>query len=121
MPNWCYNDLQVTGKGALTFLEANSFGEGEDKVPLWFGVTVPAEETEPVGGLLAWGTTGLYKTTIVVTNTEQEQEMVTYSFETPWSPPRKWVEAVGKKKPGLSLELLYAEMGEDFRKELCDE
>ena len=113
MPNWCYNDLQVTGEGALRFVEANSFGDGDNKAPLWFGATVPEEEGH-CGRLLAWGTTGIYNTT-VVSSSSTETEMVTYSFETPRSPPWQWVETVGKKNPSLSFELLYAEGGEDFR------
>jgi hypothetical protein len=128
MPNWCYNLFTVSGSdGDLREFQALTAGhdvayagdyvpeEGEPDrgwVPLSFDALVPVPQDVLASGddgewqETHWGTYGdLTPATTVI----EDEECVSYDFDTPWTPPIAWVAAVAAQYPWLTFTLAYLE------------
>ena len=104
MPNWCENELSVSGPGARAFLRENS-RSGEDEETLSLAKSVPCETTID-GHIQSWGT----KWDVDADVNDVEEDHVYYTFLSAWSPPTDWLRIVGAKYPRLSFELRYEEV-----------
>ena len=104
MPNWCTNNLTVEGLTARTFYEENK----DDPTDLTFAKSVPNGD---------WGTKwDIYcDCDCDFDGEETEGGCVTYSFETAWGPPLRWLEQVALANIDLRFEIAYEEAGCDFR------
>lgn len=137
MPNWCNNNLQVYGpkEDVKKFVEENKGIEvGEDfgmaageirELPLSFNakVTMPEEligTSSPSDSpnwydwcIANWGVKwDLNDETNFETSTDGT--FAYYDFDTAWSAPELWLEAVGAMYPTLSFKLEYSEPGVGF-------
>jgi hypothetical protein len=109
MPDWCSNTLIITGDEEL--LEKFYNENKGDEEPLSFDKAVTIDDDDENWHELCiekWGTKW------------DASEVCCdgiggfYEFETAWSPPTEWFEAVVKKYPELHFELRYSELGYCF-------
>lgn len=117
MPNWCENELQITGKEAeLQKFIAENFVKNEEsgKSELSFNAAVP--EPAHVGDswydwrVKNWGT----KWDIADVVQSVEPCRINLFFSTAWAPPSPWLEVVATRYPKLKFILSYDEPGMDF-------
>jgi len=109
MPNWCSNSLTVHGckESIQQFYDDNRTEETE----LQFQKSVPAVEETTKEQSEAWGTKwdledcGCYK----------DEQSISYSFDSAWSPPENWLKSVAQLYPDLTFELEYRETGNCFQ------
>ena len=123
MPNWCENEVTITGdteEQIKEFKEYVSAGEGEFS----FEAIVPMPENVkdtthnhlgPNSGpnwydwsIENWGTKWDADDVEVV---DEDEESITYSFDTAWSPPEPICEALRAKFPDLNISWFYRERG----------
>lgn len=124
MPNWCENELTVSGKGLFVgaFLEGV---RGEEGV-LDFQRVVPIPDEVKVGSsaLVAWAYDNWGTKWNAVEPSGQVLDMargrrkVTLRFDTAWSPPLPVVRKLISDYPLLDFTLRYWEGGMQFRGEL---
>jgi Ferredoxin-like domain in Api92-like protein len=114
MPNWCSNELTVTGRGLQKFAQYvediefdfnkirpmpivlrmfNEFGRHTGK---WYNWCISH-----------WGT----KWTAEVCGSSKRRGKFTISFDTAWAPATGVVERLSQKYPDLTFELYYEESG----------
>lgn len=118
MPNWCTNNLVVTGSldSIDGWVKGNHNGDGF----LSFEVGVPSSPGEGEEGGLAcrvgnWGTKWDLGENVEFERVERSGEVVcVYNFFTAWSPPFEWAVAVSVKNPNVSLVLNFDEPGVGF-------
>jgi len=130
MPNWCENILRIEGPGALEFLrsciedyderhnlrpELNTFTDERHNLrpelnTFTFGILVPTDGTYD-DNRNKWGTK--WDPSPVIVN-EARNNLVVLYFNTAWSPPEEWVDAVSKIVPFLKFTLSYFEPGVFF-------
>ena len=139
MPNWCNNDLKITGKNAeLKKLLKYIKGKDETGEELVFDFekvsptpkelmkhSAPLRDRKLVEKFIKkygaedwwywrinnWGT----KWNLGADQTiEVEDGCISMSFDTAWSPPVGIIEKLGEKFPKLSFELIYCEVGMCF-------
>jgi hypothetical protein len=124
MPNWCNNQLTVSGDEELVrhfFLTGSSYENGEF-VPLLFGnfVPMPKFEEDPSSGAIPrwydwkvnhWGTKWDLDSH---TDYTIEDTFLSYSFASAWSPPVEWLNTVATYYPDLEFQLEYSEPGMGF-------
>lgn len=112
MPNWCSNTLEITGQsGVSDFLEAVRGESGEDgPCYLDFNRVIPCPETGWTIEEAAenWGCKWPASGFAAIDEPFTDQKAV-FSFETPWSPPWKVIEAIGKRFLQLSFVLTFFE------------
>lgn len=141
MPNWCENQLQVTGsKSDLLWFQASVKGKhaqyvlteaekemvarfGEEKEEELYNFTfhslVPVPEEVLQAG---YNKTGYnwqndnWGTKWDVTGAllDEADNQLLYQFDTAWAPPEPWVKCVSEQFPNLSFELAYFEPGMMF-------
>jgi len=144
MANWCENTLVVVGKkdelekfkehakGENGILDANKFIPYpreldelyEKEVPIGQQVIerlkgsgwTPSDYGYNHGGynwcIENWGTKWNFGEVELVW---EEDESLTYSFETAWSPPEPVIKKMGEMFPNLGFELEYSEPGVGFQ------
>ena len=134
MPNWCRNILTINGDPQDLrnfFLVGCSQGErvipdGPDNVtrtpiliPLQFANFVPQPKFDNDGAWYQWNIDNWgtkwdldYETDATIETIDDGTLM--YTFDTAWSPPTPWVEAVTALYPDLSFHLEYSEPGSGF-------
>ena len=100
MPNWCSNNLTVSGPNAKLFYEEN----GGDTFSLKHAV--PSNDH-----CKDWGT----KWDVDLGDAYCDDEECVYSFHTAWSPPISWVVRASQMYPRLEFSLEYEESGCDLR------
>jgi hypothetical protein len=121
MPNWCSNNLYVSGKKE----DVTKFKEKAktEKEPLSFSnfVPMPKEEEENwyEWNIANWGTKWDISNVEVsfdgkVKIQDEEEYYINYMFDTAWSPPIEWVGNLAKQYPELEFELEYREDGVGF-------
>jgi len=114
MPNWCSNDLTVTGRGVKKFAQYvadiefsfekirpmpivirmfNEFGRHTGK---WYNWRVEH-----------WGTKWMTE----VTGSSVTRGKFNIYFETAWAPPSGIIETLSRKYPDLTFKLYYEETG----------
>lgn len=143
MPNWCYNELRVSGRRAL--LEEFIERVKSDKVEFDFESVIPypeefrrADEAHEAWGTenahIPWGerpprpldgyNQGGYDWCIQRWGTkwnssgaviDRRDRSVLISFQTAWSPPIPVIDALSRLFPELSLKLNYWEQGAGYK------
>jgi len=134
MPNWCYNELRITGDEEK-LIELQNLVQGKngcldfDKVIPYpdeyrkqdeYCAKLPPEERYKVkdgynsGGydwcIATWGT----KWNACEPSYNTDGETIMYSFDTAWSPPEPIVEKLSEMFPTLHFELRFEEGGMGF-------
>ncbi len=121
MPNWCFNELTITGnKESLQEFKIKVKGINTD-ICLNNFVPMPEELVDTISPrekpnwydwrLHNWGT----KWDIDAHLVEESENMLIYEFESPWGPPGNWLRKVSLMFPWLSFELYYKEPGMCFQ------
>ena len=116
MPNWCENNLTITGAEdrLRQFLTENIIQEGlETTLDFNFVAPLPADQKENwyEWQCANWGTKwkgGIYFVE------HAQPDALTINFNSAWSPPEAWVEKASRHYPDLHFHLLYEEPGMDF-------
>ncbi len=120
MPNYCENTLivsskkrreitrfwkenQITDKNAAKY----DYDSGQD---LSFICSVPVENRSCDECVEKWGT----KWDACDPSATKTPSMITYQFNSAWTPPTRWLEVVAKKYPLLSFEMESMEPGCDY-------
>lgn len=123
MPNWCENNLTVTGpQKELARFKKKVRGRGpyddeSKKIEvLSFHQTVP----QPKFGkdddawynwrISRWGT----KWDAADPRLDEGEKSLVYHFDTAWGPPDAWLRETAKKFPKLEFRLFYSEGGNNF-------
>ena len=132
MPNWCSNKLTVRGPAAdvQQFKEQavghsawSNPGEIQNEPPavLNFHSLVPIPDEVLAAGYEAagydwemenWGCKWEASNTTIL---DEREGRVEYEFDTAWSPPMEFLEAVAKKWSNLVFVLEYEEPGMGFK------
>src|SRR4051794_27099727 len=124
MPNWCSNQLTITGpeEDVLAFKEKAAGHSPWPEAPqelnrLNFHSLVPVPEEILGQGyreagcdweLKNWGCKwGSCNTWIV----DEDPGSIIYEFDTAWSPPLQFIATVAKQRPTLTFTLAYDEAG----------
>ena len=110
MPNWCTNNLTVSGDDSdiQQFLDQNTTPEGH----LSFELAVPLPDDPTIDDVRQiWGTKW---------DLDDEQSLTrsnaacVFDFDTAWSPPLRWLEVVAPQFPQLVFVLAWDEPGMYF-------
>lgn len=106
MPNWCNNELTVTGdkESRDRFYNENRSDESE----LTFAKAVPEKEPTCESHYTTWGTKW------DACDVQVDHEYSTYNFNTAWSPPEPWFCVIVEKYPNLRFTMQYSEPMMDF-------
>lgn len=112
MPNWCSNQLTVTGpEPDLNNLQREVQGKDSD---LDFEMILPTPRKLLQQGegwydwrIANWGT----KWEVEARRERISPQQIDYHFDSAWSPPCSIVEALGANFPSLSFSLSYNEPG----------
>ena len=132
MPNWCENNLEVTGPNeSLDKFRKVSRGKYSEEGKLYdliMDSTVPMpnhiyqdslgeKERELYGrdnwydwSIENWGTKWDINGKLI----HKDKECLQYEFDSAWSPPIEWLKKVSKVFPDLYFELEYSEPNMDF-------
>jgi len=122
MPNWCSNQLILTGisQEIFDFNNANLDIEKD----LDFNNKVPFPEDRDfdkewhMWRIINWGTKWTAADTIITFNWEDLEQTIVksliYEFNTAWSPPSKWLLTVSELYPNIEFEHKYCEPNCDF-------
>jgi hypothetical protein len=136
MPNWSYNSLTVAGtpedlrsfKHAVCAAEPNA--KTEKRAVLDFGRLVPMppelleDKGEPANGRLPawyewavdnWGTK--WNAWWPRLSGTLKSGVLSYRFDTAWSPPHEWLDQVAPMFPSLTFHLVYEEELDHFHGE----
>lgn len=142
MPNWCSNDLTITGPEKTVQTIASLIGLKEEKPEFDFNKVIAypskfrdqdavAEEARKnkdytvkdgfnSGGhdwcVNHWGTK--WNVGSEIFNLSLEAKKVKVSFDTAWSPPEPVVKALAAQFPDCKLKLAYYEAGMGFKGKL---
>ena len=115
MPNWCMNDLRITGdeKDILSFIDANKGDDGE----FHFNTLVPQpEDIDDVRDwrITFWGTKWDIDDVDVQKLDDNNYRLY---FTTAWTPPIYWLETAIKDYKHLRFKLYSAEPGMNWHSE----
>lgn len=139
MPNWCHNELTVSGDPDKVAAFVEKVGTADK--PLTFTVHVPEPELEGEawygwrvdhwgtkwdaktdGALMALGSEAaidaLDNAGATPPGWEPTDGGMQLKFQTAWAPPQQWLEAAARQEPELRLVLRYAEPGMGFAGEI---
>jgi len=112
MPNYCYNDLDISGSPEdLRIFKRENHGSDE-KLSFEKSVPRPTYANWYTWNVTNWGTKW---DAMSVDFTELNEGKINYNFDTAWSPPNSWLAKVAAKYPKLSFHLVSVEPGCDFR------
>lgn len=119
MPNWCNNNLTITGTPdrLRQFVAENVKGEIENsiaEITLDFNFVAPLPEDQKENWYdwrcQNWGT----KWTGDVYHVDMDTDTLTINFNTAWSPPEAWIEQASRHYPDLHFYMLYEEPGFNY-------
>lgn len=117
MPNWCQNRFYVEGDKADLEKFYNDNSEGEYN--LLYSRAIP-EMNDPDDKDYDWYTWRLnnwgvkWELTSEVTYDVVDDNVIEYTFDSPWGPPLQYVDKISAKYPTLKFKLEYCEMGMEF-------
>ena len=116
MPNWCANNLTITGaeERLRQFLTENIIQEGlETTLDFNFVAPLPEDQKENwyEWRIQNWGTK--WKGDVYFVEHAQPNAL-TINFNSAWSPPEPWIEKASRHYPNLHFYLLYEEPGMNF-------
>jgi hypothetical protein len=116
MPNWCSNNLTITGQTdrLKQFVSENITEEGnETRLNFNFVAPLPEDQQENWYDWKCqnWGTKWIGDVYYIE---HAQGDALTINFSTAWSPPEPWLEKASIKYPDLHFHLLYQEEGLDF-------
>ncbi len=117
MPNWCINELQVSGDSELIkkFFEENKNINNEDENEnslLSFEKSVPLGNWDYDRSVEFWGCK--WDASDVDANFEDGDDVINYTFSTPWGPPLPWLTKTAEKYNKLTFSMKSEEPGCDF-------
>jgi hypothetical protein len=135
MPNWCQNELEITGpRESLERFKkaAKGLDEAGGLLPFSFQALHPMP-LELLGKDCAsgtmpdwwnwrvenWGTKWNLGKDVEWDDFNSHDDSATISFDTAWGPPEALILKVAKDFPDLTFNLSYAESGMDFSGTLC--
>jgi len=125
MPNWCDNELTITGNEN----DLDKFYEDNYRLVDYDGAPVEVSEAGKTGcyhlsfdrlikdagncdkNVEQWGTKWDLDDALYCTRDEQE---LAYGMDTAWSPPTEWLKVAIAKYPTLRFKLNYHEDGCEF-------
>ena len=114
MPNWCCNKIIIKGESLNEFKKTlNTKNEQNMIVDFSFYQTIPIPtqiEDWYLWNIDNWGTKWDCKTLLV----DIDDNFISITCDTAWSPPIKWAENCLKKFNNLSIEIGYCESGMSF-------
>lgn len=114
MPNWCNNELQITGsqEDLEKFLIAAKLDESQIFSLKKLCPLTQMDIDNNLSNVNIWGT----KWDVSLLNLEGEpsEEKLIFSFETAWSPPTEALKKISNDYPTLTFNILYYESGMDF-------
>ena len=115
MPNWCVNQLYITGnkKDRKRFKETVTLKENDSdkETPLSFKTIIPCPPDEDNEWCRNhWGT----KWDACEVSCIPDGDELVYGFETAWSPPSPVMMKASRQFPSLHFRLVYAEGGAGF-------
>jgi hypothetical protein len=121
MPNWCSNNLKITGNiDRLQQFRAENVKDDGNGLTLDFNFVAPLPDDQQENWYewqcKNWGTkwTGDVYNVDTPIYPEQGKGELIIGFSTAWSPPEPWLEKASIKYPDLHFHLLYQEEGLDF-------
>lgn len=118
MPNWCQNRFYV--EGDKSDLEKFYSDNSEGKFNLLYSYAVPEMENTVENPDYDWYTWRLnnwgvkWELDSEVFYDIVSDNVIEYTFDSPWGPPIPYVEALSEKYPHLKFKLEYCEMGMQF-------
>jgi hypothetical protein len=120
MPNWCSNNLTITGNiDRLRQFRAENVKDDGNGLTLDFNFVAPLPDDQQENWYewqcKNWGTkwTGdVYNVDITIFPVDNPD--LTIGFSTAWAPPEPWIEKASLKYPDLNFHLLYEEGGLNF-------
>jgi len=116
MPNWCYNELRVTGNKKDIAKFKKDVNNEKEKTVLCLNNLVPMPKKYNEDGrwhswaIINWGTKWDVEGELV----KDRANLLRYEFDSAWSPPIEWVRTVSGQYPKLSFRLEYDEPGMAF-------
>ncbi|CAB4159250.1 hypothetical protein UFOVP704_68 [uncultured Caudovirales phage] len=118
MPNWCMNELTITGPAdkvsAWATLHTTKYETSTSVLDFNKSVPEPVDEDGNCNirwQYKNWGTKwGACDTCYL----QYDEGHVTIAFDTAWGPPDEWVSNMYEQFPDLSFSLRYAEPGMGF-------
>jgi hypothetical protein len=123
MPNYCDNELTVSGsnndidrfyqENKLSIEEARALevDDSEEKeLSFLKSVPIPSDEQNCSRHVLEWGT----KWDASEIHSDKTDTEIRYYFQTAWSPPVAWLEKTSQRYPNLEFEMESKEPGCDF-------
>ena len=111
MPNWCSNDLVITGDDSIIKDMMDFVRKGD--IPLCFDNILPVPKDKKDRDMLDWCSNNwgtkwdLDKDTYV----EVGNRLAEYSFSSAWSPPEGVIGVLASKYPDLEFNLQFEEPG----------
>lgn len=114
MPNWCENDLEVSGNKANIKAFKEKVRSEESHLSLASLVPMPKDQIDNwyEWSISNWGTKWDVTDVELFMNKERT---LNYGFSSAWSPPVPWLEKVTVLFPNLRFKLRYSEPGAGFR------
>lgn len=125
MPNWCNNDLTISGN-KLDLKKFYDENFEDDCLKFYKSVPLPKDEdSEDPDDTFEndenWGTKWDIDKDDFDGYLDLESCEIGANFNTAWTPPLQWLNTVCELYPTLQFKLLYGEMGMDFAgRVLCE-
>jgi hypothetical protein len=117
MPNWCRNELTITGShnAIQDFADRMSVHDGSKQIRFADLLPILPNEGWYMWCVNNWGTKWDLDEE---QDTEVENTQITSNFQSAWSPPSHWLAHAAATFPLLKFALVYDESGCDFGGEL---
>ena len=116
MPNWCENDLEISGPATLVEEAVAKISGPEGEID--FNKIVPEPENNPdwyKWRVENWGCKWNASETQSHATLVKTKKKVEMSFQTPWAPPLPVMKKLGELYPGLTISIRYYECGMEYQ------
>lgn len=120
MPNWCENELRISGDEEAMKAVHAALNTTTDETPrLSFQALLPIPEHEKDNwyewSMQNWGTKwDIAEDGKGILPLDESQAYLEYNFSTAWSPPIELLKNITDKFPGVTFQVAYAEPGVCF-------
>ena len=111
MPNWCGNELTITGPRRELNLLVLKWKAHHNNFRFSAFLPMPPDVDWWEWSIGHWGT----KWDVDVEDAQIGHGQISMSFDTAWAPPEAFILAVSEMFPGLTFHLEYEEPGADFQ------